>query len=228
MFARDSEERGTIAGDGRPQATCVGVAVADRVDEPIGSGSPTDNHPSHTGDDDNDKDDDHDGGNNSHKHNEDTDRNGSEEPNGRNGSSPQNGPTVGSGTRKKQIDDAPGVIAHSSGGAEDEKCCHSPTPEDEEEEGIENTLRRLREGPMRDVLTALLTSTVMTEDGRRVLAPTFPSISALRELKYCGPVEPLQASVFERVLFARYASFLQGGDMAFAAAGCVDTLVGRV
>ncbi|CAM9272213.1 unnamed protein product [Pylaiella littoralis] len=63
--------------------------------------------------------------------------------------------------------------------------------------------RWVREGPMRDVLSALFTSTVMGEDGGRVLAPTFPSISALRELKYTGSVGPVQASALGRVLIAR-------------------------
>lgn len=56
---------------------------------------------------------------------------------------------------------------------------------------------------MRDALAALLTSTVMAEDGGRVLVGSFPSVSALRELKYCGPLEPVQASALKRVLFAR-------------------------
>eukprot|EP00752_Nemacystus_decipiens_P010946 g9728.t1 len=68
---------------------------------------------------------------------------------------------------------------------------------------VGDTLHGLREGAVRNVLEALLTSTVMTEDGRRVLTPSFPSMSALRELKYCGPLEPRQASALERVLFAR-------------------------
>lgn len=71
--------------------------------------------------------------------------------------------------------------------------------------GVQDTLRGVREGAMRDVLAALLTSTVMAEDGGRVLVPSFPSVSALRELKYCGPVESPQASALGRVLFARYA-----------------------
>lgn len=66
------------------------------------------------------------------------------------------------------------------------------------------TLCGVREGPMRDVLSALFTSTVMGEDGGRVLAPTFPSISALRELKYTGSVGPVQASALGRVLIARF------------------------
>lgn len=66
-------------------------------------------------------------------------------------------------------------------------------------------LHGVREGPVRDVLTALLTSTVMAEDGGRVLMPTFPSVSALRELKYCGPLEPRQVSALKRVLFSRCA-----------------------
>ena len=67
----------------------------------------------------------------------------------------------------------------------------------------DSTLGGLRGGPVRDVLAALLTSTVMGEDGGRVLMPSFPSVSALRELKYCGPLEPLQASALGRVLVAR-------------------------
>lgn len=78
-----------------------------------------------------------------------------------------------------------------------------------ESDGLGGTLYGLREGPVRDVLAALLTSTVMTEDGRRVLMPSFPSVSALRELKYCAPLGPLQASALERALLARWAQAQQ-------------------
>ncbi|CAN0099136.1 unnamed protein product [Ectocarpus sp. 4 AP-2014] len=67
----------------------------------------------------------------------------------------------------------------------------------------EALLRGVREGPLRDALAALLTSTVMGEDGRRVLAPSFPSISALCELKYSEPIGPPQASAVERAILAR-------------------------
>lgn len=212
MVARDGEERGTIAGDGRPQGTSGGGVVAGRVDEPVGRRSPSEIQTPRTGGDDNVKGDDHDDGeNNNHNRDGDKDRDGGEGPDGRNGCSPRKGAAVASRPLKEQkTNDAPDVIAIGGSGAEDETSCRSPTPEEEEEEdeeGAENTLRGVREGPMRDVLTSLLTSTVMIEDGRRVLAPTFPSISALRELKYCGPVKPLQASVLERVLFARYGAF---------------------
>lgn len=62
-------------------------------------------------------------------------------------------------------------------------------------------------GPMKDVLTALLTGTVIREDdGERVLAPRFSGISSQRELKYCGPMVvgvPSQASAMAGVLSAR-------------------------
>ncbi|CAN0386098.1 unnamed protein product, partial [Ectocarpus fasciculatus] len=67
----------------------------------------------------------------------------------------------------------------------------------------ESLLRGVREGPLRDALAALLTSTVMDEDGGRVLAPSFPSISALCELKYSEPIGPPRASAVERVILAR-------------------------
>lgn len=54
-----------------------------------------------------------------------------------------------------------------------------------------------------DVLKALLTSTVVTADGSRVLAPTFPGISAQHELKYCGPMEAPQASALSRAISMR-------------------------
>ncbi|CAB1098546.1 unnamed protein product [Ectocarpus sp. CCAP 1310/34] len=69
--------------------------------------------------------------------------------------------------------------------------------------GEEALLRGVREGPLRDALAALLTSTVMGEDGGRVLAPSFPSISAMCELKYSEPIGPRQASAVERVILAR-------------------------
>lgn len=84
---------------------------------------------------------------------------------------------------------------------------------------IEKTLQRHRHvppmeslsyispGPMKDVLTALLTGTVIREDdGERVLAPRFSGISSQRELKYCGPMMvgvPSQASAMAWVLTAR-------------------------
>ncbi|CAN0514056.1 unnamed protein product [Ectocarpus sp. 12 AP-2014] len=67
----------------------------------------------------------------------------------------------------------------------------------------EALLRGVREGPLRDALAALLTSTVMDEDGGRVLAPSFPSISAMCELKYSEPIGPPQASAVERAILAR-------------------------
>ncbi|CAN0537717.1 unnamed protein product, partial [Ectocarpus sp. 8 AP-2014] len=67
---------------------------------------------------------------------------------------------------------------HSAGG--DNKRLLRPSKPGAEEA----LLRGVREGPLRDALAALLTSTVMGEDGGRVLAPSFPSISALCELKY--------------------------------------------
>ncbi|CAM9557268.1 unnamed protein product [Ectocarpus sp. 13 AM-2016] len=69
--------------------------------------------------------------------------------------------------------------------------------------GEEALLRGVREGPLRDALAALLTSTVMGEDGGRVLAPSFPSISAMCELKYSEPIGPTQASAVERAILAR-------------------------
>ncbi|CAN0316018.1 unnamed protein product [Ectocarpus sp. 12 AP-2014] len=67
----------------------------------------------------------------------------------------------------------------------------------------EALLRGLREGPLRDALAALLTSTLMGQDGGRVLAPSFPSISAMCELKYSEPIGPPQASAVERAILAR-------------------------
>lgn len=80
----------------------------------------------------------------------------------------------------------------------------------------EALLRGVREGPLRDALAALLTSTVMDEDGGRVLAPTFPSISALCELKYSEPIGPPQASAVERVILVRcvLSSLLKSIDRA--------------
>lgn len=74
----------------------------------------------------------------------------------------------------------------------------------------EEILRGVREGPVRDALASLLTSTVMGEDGDRVLTPTVPSISALRELKYAGPMEPPQTSALGSVLFARFVRKQRG------------------
>lgn len=54
-----------------------------------------------------------------------------------------------------------------------------------------------------DVLKALLTSTVVTTDGSRVLAPTFAGISTQHELKYCGPMGASQALTLSRVISRR-------------------------
>ena len=57
---------------------------------------------------------------------------------------------------------------------------------------------------MKNVLARLLGSTVLEEkNGERVAATSFPCVSALRQLKYCGPVGPTEALALGRVLVAR-------------------------
>ena len=67
----------------------------------------------------------------------------------------------------------------------------------------EQTLREVGQGPMKKVLATLLGSTVIAAGGERVLAASFPCISALLQLKYCGPVGPTDALALGRVLAAR-------------------------
>ena len=194
VAARDSEEQKSTTGARHPQGTCGDVAAAGR--------SPTNNRTNHnaTGSSDNVDDVDHDDDRDKPNHGQNEIRDDSKRSDGRDGCSPRRDPATVPLPWKK-ADGAPDAIARSSG-AEEEKDCPPPAPE---KEGVETTLGGVGQGPMRDVLAALLTSTVMTEDGGRVLVPTFPTISALQELKYCGPVEPLQASVLQRVLLARCA-----------------------
>ena len=69
----------------------------------------------------------------------------------------------------------------------------------------EATLCTVRQGPMKNVLASLLGSTVIAKNGERVLATSFPCVSALRQLKYCGPVGASEALALARVLVARCA-----------------------
>lgn len=68
----------------------------------------------------------------------------------------------------------------------------------------QETLREVEQGPVKNVLASLLSSTVMLKDGERALAASFPCVSALRQLKYCGPVGATEAFALGRVLVARW------------------------
>lgn len=85
----------------------------------------------------------------------------------------------------------------------------SRIPSTPAKEDVEKILSGVLAGPTRDLLAALLTSTVMAEDGGRILAPSFPSISALHELKYCGPLDVSYASAVGRAISARCVPLLR-------------------